>query len=118
MTEDTLFGPAVLADVDLICRFFAEFGRLPERGRSSTSLRRGLERALTGGHSKADLDGRSFRYLLHVLNPRSTVTAPLVFPFVFNKFVYLGFHNLDVAVTVILCAYWLRDPRRLSGGRP
>lgn len=60
-----------------------------------------------------------FRYLLRVLNPRSAAIAVLVFPFVFNKFVYLGFYNfaLAVALTLILCAYWLRDPLRLSGWR-
>jgi hypothetical protein len=58
-----------------------------------------------------------FRFLLRVLNPRSTAMAVLIFPFVFNKFVYLGFYNfvLAVALTLILCAYWLRDPLRLTG---
>jgi hypothetical protein len=32
-----------------------------------------------------------FPYLLRVLNPRSTAMAVLVFPFIFNQFVYLGF---------------------------
>jgi hypothetical protein len=60
-----------------------------------------------------------FRYLLRVLNPRSTAMAVLVFPFVLNKFVYLGFYNfvLGVALALVLCAYWLRDPMRLSGWR-
>lgn len=60
-----------------------------------------------------------FRYLLRVLNPRSTAMAVLIFPFVFNKFLYLGFYNfvLGVALALILCAYWLRDPMRLSGWR-
>jgi hypothetical protein len=60
-----------------------------------------------------------FRYLLRVLNPRSTAMAVLIFPFVFNKFLYLGFYNfvLGIALTLILCAYWLRDPMRLKGWR-
>lgn len=60
-----------------------------------------------------------FRYLLRVLNPRSTAMAVLIFPFVFNKFVYLGFYNfvLAVALTLILCAYWLRGPMRLKRWR-
>jgi hypothetical protein len=60
-----------------------------------------------------------FRYLLRVLNPRSSAMAVLIFPFVFNKFVYLGFYNfaLGAALALILCAYWLRDPMRLSGWR-
>jgi hypothetical protein len=60
-----------------------------------------------------------FRYLLRVLNPRSAGMAVLVYPFIFNKFVYLGFYNfvLATAGALILCAYWLRDPSRLSGWR-
>ncbi len=60
-----------------------------------------------------------FRYLLCVLNPRATAMAVLIFPFVFNKFLYLGFYNfvLGIALSVILCAFWLRDPMRLMGWR-
>ena len=60
-----------------------------------------------------------FRYLLRVLNPRSTAMSVLIFPFVFNKFLYLGFYNfvLGIALALILCAYWLRDPMRLKGWR-
>ncbi len=60
-----------------------------------------------------------FRYLLRVLNPSSAAMAILIFPFVFNKFVYLGFYNFvfATALTLILCAYWFRDPLRLRGWR-
>jgi hypothetical protein len=60
-----------------------------------------------------------FRYLLRVLNPGSAAMAVLIFPFIFNKFVYLGFYNFvfATALTLILCAYWLRDPLRLRGWR-
>ncbi|HYM05668.1 MAG TPA: hypothetical protein VEU11_03840 [Terriglobales bacterium] len=60
-----------------------------------------------------------FRYLLRVLNPRSTAMAVLIFPFVFNKFLYLGFYNfvLGLALALIVCAYWLRDPMQLKGWR-
>jgi hypothetical protein len=60
-----------------------------------------------------------FRYLVRVLNPSSAAMAVLIFPFIFNKFVYLGFYNFvfATALTLILCAYWLRDPLRLRGWR-
>ena len=54
--------------------------------------------------------GLAFRYFVRGISPRATSLSVVIFPFVLNKFVYLGFASFTTgsAITLLLCGFWLR----------
>ena len=50
-----------------------------------------------------------FRYFLTNLNPQAAPLAVVVFPFVLNKFVYLGFYSFDLglALAIVVSGCWI-----------
>ena len=60
-----------------------------------------------------------FRSLLRALNTGSGALAVCIIPFVLHKFIYLGFYqfSLGVALALIACGEYLRDPEGVRGWR-
>lgn len=59
----------------------------------------------------------AFRYLVRALSPSADMlTSVLIFPFILNSVVYLGFFDFYISVptTLFACGYWLRNYQQLT----